>query len=201
MKKRAFPKLLLLLLCLVLLLSSCGSYWRTVALLERELSVYENRFQQVAAAHQLEWSVMYRTKDYSEFYKATMYSNYYEAKRSKTEYIKIRTSGAVYAKKVNSPRFTVAYILPREKNKEFDTALFVDLVNCAAEVVLTLDFCNEFIAAPEAEYSDKDNEPPDSLSHKAYYYKPYLLDGPMLILREYEDCWKLIFLDQMRKLQ
>lgn len=102
---------------------------------------------------------------------------------------------------MSAPGFNVTYILPREKNKEFDTALFVDLVNCAAEVVLTLDFCNKFIAAPEAEYSDKGNEPPDSLSHKAYYYKPYLLDGPMLILEEYEDYWELVFFDQMRKLQ
>lgn len=50
--------------------------------------------------------------------------------------------------------FSVDYVT--HKPKSFDVSLFVDLVNCISGKEITEDFCNEFLKAPEEEYSAED---------------------------------------------
>lgn len=73
---------------------------------------------------------------------------------SNDEKIKIRMSNSAYDSSKGVESFSIDYTKnSTDSDRTFVTDLFVDLVNCISGKTITVDFCDEFLEAPEKKYS------------------------------------------------
>lgn len=72
--------------------------------------------------------------------------------------IEIRIINSAWDSSKGVESFSIDYkITGNEPKNKFNLPLFVDLVNCISGKEISVDFCNEFLNAPESKYSAEKN--------------------------------------------
>ena len=72
---------------------------------------------------------------------------------SADEEIKIVIDNSTYNSTKGIESFSVNYYLNNDNvQHQFDTQIFTDVVNCVSGKKISVEFCDEFLAAPESEY-------------------------------------------------
>lgn len=72
---------------------------------------------------------------------------------SADEKVQIVIVNSAYDSQKGVEGFTINYFLNNDNVKhQFDTQMFVDAVNCISGREISVEFCDEFLAAPESDY-------------------------------------------------
>lgn len=143
--------LLLIIAYLIVFLGTCNTKHLTNEQSKKNFVTYENYLQEIAKNYDLELVETIAGYNSKKFYIII----------SETAKIQISmTNSAGDSDDTGVERFCIDYILRNMKSQsknEFNVELFVDLVNCISGKKLSVDFCNEFLEAPESDYAAEDH--------------------------------------------
>ncbi len=145
-------KTIIMLLAVLLLLSGLsGCAERKRVTIEQTLEnadMYFEELQKLAERYSAE--IAKTTPDYVE-----EQDGYVEVTItiSEDEKVQIVIVNSAYDSQTGVEGFTVNYFLNNNNvQHQFDTQIFTDVVNCVSGKKISVEFCDEFLAAPESEY-------------------------------------------------
>lgn len=145
-------KTIIMLLAVLLLLSGLsGCAERKRVTIEQTLEnadMYFEELQKLAERYNAE--IAKTTPDYVE-----EQDGYVEVTItiSADEKVQIVIVNSAYDSQKGVEGFTVNYFLNNNNvQHQFDTQIFTDIVNCVSGKKISVEFCDEFLAAPESEY-------------------------------------------------
>ena len=143
---------LLLSVLLFFALVGCTTKKISIEQSKKNFSVYENSLHEITDKYNYEF---HETKD-ENIENQDVYRDFNITIDSNSN-INIRLINSVYESEEGVESFSIEYLTNNEDAESgFNLQMFVDLVNCVSGKVITLDFCDEFLSAPESKYSAED---------------------------------------------
>jgi hypothetical protein len=138
---------------LLLGLSGCNTKHLTIEQSQKNIVAYETSIQEIAANYGLVCE-----GNFNLTIERGANGRDISIKIGEKSRVEIYTSSSATESQSGIESFSVNYFIDDNKNHEedFNLELFVDLVNAISGRELTMDFCNEFLEAPEGKYPASD---------------------------------------------
>lgn len=130
-------------------LCGCATKHLTIEQSKKNFAVYEKSLQEIADKYGLKLT---STED-KNIENQDSYKDFLITISSNVD-IEIRIINSAYEAEKGVEGFNVNYkISVVDTEGDFNMPLFVDLVNCVSGKNISVDYCNEFLNAPESKYS------------------------------------------------
>lgn len=144
----------IIILAIILLsfsLFGCNPKVLTVEQSQSNYSSYRDSLQEIAQQYNMEL-----VQIYNEHYENHDWYVNFTITETPNAYISIEISNTAYIDKTNTgvESFSIDYYINNtDSQDDYNIPLFVDLVNCVSGRIITVDYCEEFLNAPESKYS------------------------------------------------
>lgn len=138
-----------MILSLIFGLCGCNTRHLTVEQSKENFSVYQDSLQNIADEYDLELTATEdKNIENQDSYKDLIISI------SSDIHIRIRIINSAYESDKGVESFSIDYKIGNvDSEDDFNMQLFVDLANCISGKNISVDFCDEFLNAPESKYS------------------------------------------------
>ena len=143
---------LLTLLILIICLCGCNTKMLTAEQSKKNFNLYESSLNKIASNFNMSLNEIPNPEGQYDGYKVVWRD--FEINIDENQKIAINVSNYASESGKGTEFFCIKYSIENFKdNAEYNLPLFVELVNDLAGRTLTVDFCEEFLNAPEDKYS------------------------------------------------
>ena len=141
--------MVIMIISLAFGLCACTTKHLTIEQSKENFAIYEESLKIITEKYDLELT----SEEDKNIENQDSYKDFIITVSSNVE-IEIRIINSAYESEKGVEGFNVNYRISNMNSEgDFNIPLFVDLVNCLSGENISVDYCNEFLSAPESKYS------------------------------------------------